>query len=43
MQAHAAAHTQGQHGKHEYDLASFGLSREQVRERFADYVGRFGL
>lgn len=43
MEAHAATHTQHEHGKHEYDLASFGLTREQVRERFADYVERFGL
>ena len=43
MQAHAATHTQGKHGKHEYDLASFGLTHERVRERFADYAKRFGI
>ncbi|NNL68268.1 MAG: sulfotransferase [Myxococcales bacterium] len=43
MDAYSASHPQGKHGKHEYDLASFGLTREAVRERFADYVERFGL
>jgi hypothetical protein len=29
----------GKHGSHEYDLASYGLSEEQVLERFRFYLG----
>ncbi len=43
MQAHVASHPKDKHGRHEYDLARFGLTREGVRERFADYVARFGV
>lgn len=43
IEAYAAGHPQGKHGKHEYDLASYGLTRERVYERFAAYVERFGL
>jgi hypothetical protein len=43
FEAHWASHPKDQHGKHEYDLASYGLTREQVRERFAEYIGRFGV
>lgn len=40
---YSASHPKGKHGKHEYDLATYGLTREQVRERFARYIDRFGL
>lgn len=43
MEQHIADHPKGKHGTHEYDLATFGLTRDAVRERFADYVDRFGL
>jgi len=43
MEGYSRSHPKDKHGKHEYDLASFGLTREQVRERFAAYVGRFEL
>jgi hypothetical protein len=32
-----------QHGVHHYDLADFGMSADQVREQFGDYVQRFDL
>ena len=32
-----------QHGVHRYDVADFGLTREEIRERFGDYVDRFDL
>jgi hypothetical protein len=32
-----------QHGVHRYDVADFGLSKEEIRERFGDYVERFDL
>jgi len=43
LEAWAAEHPQGKHGKHEYDLSTYGLTREGVHERFASYVDRFGL
>ena len=33
----------GKHGTHSYGLAEFGLTDEQVLERFAPYVERFGI
>ena len=35
---HIAEHTKGKHGKHEYDLASYALSKEMVEARYAFYV-----
>lgn len=32
-----------QHGVHRYDVADFGLTKEEIRERFGDYVQRFDL
>ncbi len=32
-----------QHGVHRYDIADYGLSENEVRERFGDYVQRFDL
>ncbi|MDB5726090.1 MAG: sulfotransferase domain protein [Novosphingobium sp.] len=43
MQAVLAANPKGKHGKHEYSLADFGLTREGVREHFRGYIERFGL
>lgn len=31
------------HGKHAYDLADFGMSAEETRAAFGDYVARYGL
>ncbi len=30
-------------GKHVYDLADYGLTKEYIRERFADYCRDFGI
>jgi hypothetical protein len=43
MQAFMADNQQGKHGKHSYDLAEFGLTREGVRERFKDYIERYDI
>ena len=43
LQRFADDNPQGKHGSHDYDLDSYGLSAERVRERFADYVARFDL
>ncbi len=42
LRAFAAANPEGKHGKHEYDLARYGLDEDRVRARFAGYVARFG-
>lgn len=39
----AAAHPKDAHGKHRYDLATFGLDEQEIDQRFADYETRFGL
>lgn len=43
MQAFMADNQQGKHGKHSYDLAEFGLTREGVRRRFQDYIDRYDI
>ena len=34
-------HRPGSRGEHSYDLADYGLTPEQVRERFADYLAAY--
>ena len=36
--AYIAANPKGKHGRHEYDLSSFGLTAAEVRARFAFYT-----
>lgn len=43
MQAYMADNPQGKHGKHHYDLAEYGLSREGVHEQFGDYIEKFNI
>ncbi len=43
MQAYMANNQQGKHGKHSYDLAEYGLTREGVRERFKSYIERYDI
>lgn len=31
------------HGEHRYDVADFGLTEDEIRAEFGDYVDRFGL
>lgn len=38
MQAHVDANPKGKHGKHEYNLAEYGLTREVIEKRFAFYT-----
>ena len=38
-----AEHPRGKHGKHEYRLQDYGISRAQVEEMFGDYAERYGL
>lgn len=38
LQAHVDANPKGKHGKHEYELAEYGLTRELIEQRFAFYT-----
>jgi hypothetical protein len=33
----------GHQGEHDYELSEFGLSKERIRDTFADYCERFGV
>jgi hypothetical protein len=37
MQAHINANPKGKHGEHQYDLASYGLTEQEVLQRFEFY------
>ncbi len=41
LQTHIDGHPQGKHGKHGHNLEQFGMSEEQVRERFAFYTNQY--
>jgi Sulfotransferase family len=43
MQAMLDANPQGKHGKHEYALEDYGLTRAGVYAHFGDYIDRFGI
>lgn len=43
MNSYVADNPKGKHGKHEYDLAEYGLSAGEVREAFSDYVEDFDI
>ncbi len=41
IDAYIASHPQGRHGRVRYELADFGLSAAELRERFRPYTDRF--
>lgn len=41
FKAYDEAHPMNKHGKHDYRLEEYGLTREQILERFAGYIERF--
>jgi Sulfotransferase family len=43
MGAMLAANPQGKHGKHDYRLEDYGLTRDGVHAHFRDYTERFGI
>ena len=43
MRARVAAAPEMRHGKHHYRAADFGLSEQEIRERFGAYLERHGL
>jgi hypothetical protein len=43
MNHYMQANPKGKHGHHTYSLEDYGLTTEQVRERYADYCERFSI
>jgi hypothetical protein len=43
MAARIAAAPEKAHGEHRYDVADFGMTEDDVRDRFGGYVDEFGL
>lgn len=43
MASYMAENEKGKHGKHSYDLAEYGLSKEAVRERFKSYIEDYDI
>ena len=43
MTAHVAEHRQHRFGRHDYDFADFGLDRDELNERLADYRSAYDL
>ncbi len=43
IEAYAAEHPMGKHGKHEYDFDEFGLSEQMILDRFGFYIERFNV
>lgn len=43
MQARIAAAPEAQHGAHRYDATDFGITEEEIRDQFTDYIERFDL
>lgn len=41
--AYAARNAKGAHGEHRYTAEEYGLTREGIREAFAEYIARFGV
>lgn len=43
MQAMLDANPQGKHGKHDYRLEDYGLTRDEVYDHFKDYIQRYDI
>jgi hypothetical protein len=43
MNERVAEAPESSHGEHRYDVGDFGLTEEEIRERFGNYVERFDL
>ena len=43
MTSYLANNPQGKHGKHSYTLEEYGLTREAVHARFADYIRDYNI
>ncbi len=43
VQAYLANKREDDRGKHKYDPDDYGLDRDEVHERYRDYIERFGI
>jgi hypothetical protein len=43
MQERIVQQPERQHGEHRYDLQTFGLTKEEIEERYGEYMAEFGL
>lgn len=43
MAGYIAANPKGKHGSHAYALEEYGLTKQAVRDRFADYIDRYDI
>jgi sulfotransferase family protein len=43
IEDHIARNAKGKHGKHEYDLQRYGLTEQQVRDRYKFYLDNNSL
>lgn len=43
MTAFLAGNVQGKHGQHAYEAETFGLTREALHDRFADYIAAYSI
>jgi hypothetical protein len=43
MRARISKAPESAHGNHTYDVADYGMSADEIREAFGDYVQRFDL
>jgi hypothetical protein len=43
MEKYMADNPKGKHGKHEYTLEEYGLTRQGVHDRFAGYIERYAI
>jgi hypothetical protein len=43
VERHLAAHPRREFGSHSYDVSEFGLTEDEVRERFRGYTERYGV
>ncbi|MBW8783755.1 MAG: sulfotransferase [Novosphingobium sp.] len=43
MKGYLAANPKGKHGRHEYTLEEFGLTRDGVHRKFAEYIERYRI
>lgn len=42
MEQWLQANPQGKHGEHKYNLEGFGMTENDIKEHFSDYMARFG-
>jgi len=43
LEDYVATNARGAHGAHRYTASDYGITEAEIRERFGDYIDRFGL